>query len=146
LILELVVVPDPAADFRHFFIWDDAAGRATASQSNGQIPDRPMAFALGAHLQAGLPPVTYLLDQRTAGISVTRGEKLRPTLPPLAEGPFRKPEGDRHLRSFQCKYRTKNRHFCHLRISWAANLPNFIDSTGTLVAVPSSGLAPWAGQ
>src|SRR5580704_17640375 len=48
VILHLVVVLDPATDFRHFLLGDDAAGGATASQSNGQIPDRPMALALGA--------------------------------------------------------------------------------------------------
>jgi hypothetical protein len=45
--LHRVVVLDPAADFRHFLLGDDAAGGAPTSQSNSQIPDRPMTLALG---------------------------------------------------------------------------------------------------
>src|SRR5947207_15993972 len=48
LILHLVVVLDPAADFRRFLLGNDAACGTATSQSNGQIPDRPVPLAAAA--------------------------------------------------------------------------------------------------
>src|SRR5437016_12051154 len=48
VILHLVVVLDPAADFRRSLLGNDAACGTTTSQSNGQIPDRPVPLAAGA--------------------------------------------------------------------------------------------------
>src|ERR1022692_2485503 len=90
VILHLVVVLDPAADFRHFLLGDDAACGAAPSQSNGQIPDRPMPLALGA-LAARISAGHISLHQRTAQNLRDRRKQFRQTLPPLAQGQFRKP-------------------------------------------------------
>src|SRR3989442_7450404 len=65
LIFHLVVVLDPAADFRHFLLGDDAACGMATSQSNGQIPDRPMPLALGA-LAGWISAGHISLHQRSA--------------------------------------------------------------------------------
>src|ERR1700756_5193158 len=65
VVLQLVVVLDPVADFSHLLLGNDAAGRPPSAQSNGLIPDRPMPLALGA-------PASWIsaghisLHQRTA--------------------------------------------------------------------------------
>src|SRR6267154_242382 len=85
MILHLVVVLDPGADFRHFLLGDDAARGAAASQSNGQIPDRPMALAFGA--LAGRISAGYIsLHQRTAQDLGYRWEQFGQTLAALAQG------------------------------------------------------------
>src|SRR5260370_40774052 len=65
VILQLVVVLDPATDFRHFLHGNDSAGRAATSQSNGQIPDRPMPFTFGAPA-GGISAGHLSRHQRTA--------------------------------------------------------------------------------
>src|SRR5256885_317274 len=77
LILHLVVVLDPAPDFRHFLLGDDATCGTATSQSNGQIPDRPMPLALGAF--AGWISAGHIsLHQRPA--------EIQPTNAPRASG------------------------------------------------------------
>src|SRR6266568_3250586 len=79
MILHLVVVLDPAADFRHLLLGDDAACGAAAFQSNGQIPDRPMALALGA--LAGRIAASHIsLHQRPAQNLGYRREQFGKTL------------------------------------------------------------------
>src|SRR5580658_2642246 len=90
MILHLVVVLDPAADFRQFLLGDDAAGGAAASQRNGQIPDRPMTLALGA-LAGRISAGHIALHQRTTQRLGDGRKQFRQTLPPLAQGQFRKP-------------------------------------------------------
>src|SRR5437764_5295114 len=76
LILHLVVVLDPAADFRHFLLGDDATCGTATSQSNGQRYQIGPCRSPLAHLQAGFPQVTYRSTSDPRRISVTGGSSL----------------------------------------------------------------------
>src|SRR5580698_8075093 len=68
-----VVVLNPAADFRHFLL--HAAGGVTASQSNGQIPDRRIALALGA-LAGRISAGSQSAPRMSRAVSATGGSSL----------------------------------------------------------------------
>src|ERR1700722_7026779 len=89
VILYLVVILDPAADFRHLLLGDDAAGGTATCQGNCQIPDRPMALPLSA-LAGWIPAGHVSLHQGTAESLGDGRKQFGQTLPPLAEGQFRK--------------------------------------------------------
>ena len=64
VVLQLVVVLDPTADFSHLLLGNDSTGGASAPQSDRQIPDRAMPLAASA--PSGRVPAGYItLDQRT---------------------------------------------------------------------------------
>ena len=78
VILQLVVVLDPATDLGQVFWGNDAARGATSAQSDGQIPHRAMALTastLASRITAG----HITLDQRTPqdlGEGWNQAEKL----------------------------------------------------------------------
>src|SRR5258708_5331714 len=116
VILHLVVVPNPAANSRHFLLGDDAACSAAASQSDGQIPDRPMPLALSAF--AGRVSAGHIsLHQRTAQNLRDGWKQFRQTLTPLAQGQVRKPAEPLACLHLNASIRSK-------RLFWQfANLP-----------------------
>ena len=72
------------------FAGDDSAGRAAASQSDGEIPDRAMPLA--ARALAGRVPAGHIaLDQRTTQDVGYRRQQFGQTLPALAQGEFGEP-------------------------------------------------------
>ena len=64
VLFELVVVLDPAADFRRLLLGNDSPGSAAAAQRDRQILHWPMPLAASA-LTSRVPAGHISLDQRT---------------------------------------------------------------------------------
>src|SRR5580704_1129147 len=85
VVFQLVVVLDPASDFRHFLLWNDSAGGAAAAQGYRQIPHRPMPLAASAF--TGWVPAGHIsLQQRPSQNLRDRRQQLRKALATLAQG------------------------------------------------------------
>src|SRR5205085_9093576 len=90
VIFDLVVILDPAPDLIYLLGRNDGAGRASAPQSNGEIPHWPMPLALGAF--AGRIPASDIAFHSRTPQGLRHWRKLLgQTLPALAQGQFRQP-------------------------------------------------------
>ncbi len=81
LLFQLVVVFDPAADFIHFFLRDDAARGAARSERDGQIPGGSVPLAARA-LTGWIPAGHIALHQRPPQ-NLGHRRQFRQTLPAL---------------------------------------------------------------
>jgi hypothetical protein len=88
VILELVIVLDPTADLLDLLVGNDSARCASASESDGQVPYRPMPFTFRA-LAGGVSTGYIALDQRSSEDIGDRRKLMSQTLPALAQGQFR---------------------------------------------------------
>jgi hypothetical protein len=87
VILEFVIVLDPTADLLDLLVGNDSARCASAPESDGQIPYRPMPFTFRA-LAGGVSTGYIALDQRSSE-DIGDGRKLMgQTLPALAQGQY----------------------------------------------------------
>ena len=87
MVLQLLVVCDPAADLLHLLAGNDPAGGASRPQRYRQIPDGSMPLPLGT-LAGRIPAGDIAFHQGATEDLGDRRELFGQTLPALAEGEF----------------------------------------------------------
>src|SRR6516225_10093965 len=87
VVLQLVVVLDPAAHLGQVFLSDDAARRATPAQSDGQIPHRAMPLTAST-LARRVATSHITLDQGSPQNLGERRNQLGQSLPATAQRQF----------------------------------------------------------
>ena len=115
VVLQLVVVLDPAAHLGQVFLSDDAARRATPAQSNGQIPHRAMPLTAST-LARRVATSHITLDQRIPAESRREAEPTWPILAGDGATPIRRDDVVRYLPSFKCKPTSEKGNLQQIRI------------------------------